>query len=394
MGHHPTHFVHFATALAQAGAEVVPFCIDDEDFKCRLESSHCPSNALAGISEARQLLGPVEIRDSRRGLRGFFNAIKFFGRLGRQLRQWEKQQGKKIDLVFFACIYDWHFAHFRMVENLFGFPWGGVYLHARFFRMPGSVIPYKQINPCPEKIFSSKLLRCVAIRDPSAVEAMARVARGRPVIVFPETTNSELPLSGSPCWSLARKVDVLSAGRPIVSLTGHLAWTKGMLDFTELVHRDDMQDVFFVLGGEVDWTEVSAEAKAKAVAVWKSAPNIHVHLDRLPELTMNALVSRSDVVYAAYRSFPNSSNVLTKCAFFERMAVVSDGYLMAEQVRAFGLGQVVPEGNLDSIAGAIRLMSKAAGNASAEKKDFAAFRRLHSQEALTKAFCQVIDTVR
>jgi hypothetical protein len=98
-------------------------------------------------------------------------------------------------------------------------------------------------------------------------------------------------------------------------------------------------------------------------------------------------------VYAAYRSFPNSSNVLTKCAYFEKKAVVSDGYLMAEQVRAFDLGQVAPEGDLDRIADAIRLVIRTATNASDERNGFAAFRRLHSQEALAEAFGKVLDTV-
>jgi hypothetical protein len=72
---------------------------------------------------------------------------------------------------------------------------------------------------------------------------------------------------------------------------------------------------------------------------------------------MNAVIAESDVVFAAYKDFPNSSNVLTKAAFFHRPIVVSDGYLMAERVRRHNLGEVVPEGNLDSLVSAVTRMT-------------------------------------
>ena len=71
---------------------------------------------------------------------------------------------------------------------------------------------------------------------------------------------------------------------------------------------------------------------------------------------MNSIYAASDVVVAAYRAFPNSSNALTKAAVFERPIVVSDGYLMAERVRKFGLGEVIPEGDAEALVAALQRM--------------------------------------
>jgi glycosyltransferase involved in cell wall biosynthesis len=76
----------------------------------------------------------------------------------------------------------------------------------------------------------------------------------------------------------------------------------------------------------------------------------------LPEESLNAVVASSDVVFAAYRNFPNSSNIMTKSAVFERPIVVSDGFLMAERVRHYCLGEVVPEGDIEALACALDKM--------------------------------------
>jgi glycosyltransferase involved in cell wall biosynthesis len=155
-----------------------------------------------------------------------------------------------------------------------------------------------------------------------------------------------------------------------------------------------MQGVFFFLGGDVNWGQISEEEKAKLQRSWERMPNLFAHLQHLPEPTMNSIYAASDVVVAAYRSFPNSSNALTKVAVFECPIVVSDGYLMAERVRRFELGEVIPEGNAEALVAALRRML-APGypeelRGRARWKDY---REAHSVEQLNKVFSELVAAI-
>ena len=109
---------------------------------------------------------------------------------------------------------------------------------------------------------------------------------------------------------------------------------------------------------------------------------------------MNGIYAVSDVVVAAYRAFPNSSNALTKAAVFERPIVVSEGYLMAERVRKYRLGEVVPEGDVGALVGAIKKMVKPEyGNHLRSQARWEDYRQAHSVERLNEAFRKVIKLI-
>jgi len=341
--------------MAEAGYRVVPFCPDPHDLEKRLQENHTSPEVLRRISKPLKQLGPAPTKRIREKWGWRLEAYRFFGGIGRALRAWERANSGKIGLVFFACIYDRHFEYFRQAEWLFRFPWAGLYLHARSFRLPGSPVPYLGGLPCPEKIFNSPNIRLVGVLDEHAVEPLKKITCGKPVCVFPDITCEKMPEE----WSgtgLAYKVKSFAKGRPIVSLTGHLQWTKGLDLFTQAAGHSGMSEVFFFLSGEINWSEIPIEEKTKLQAEWERLPNLYAHLQQLPEPTMNSVYAISDVVVAAYRRFPNSSNALTKAAVWERPIVVCDGYLMAERVKKFGLGEVIPESSAEALVVALKRM--------------------------------------
>ena len=393
MGHHPTYFTHFAAAMAEAGAEVAPFCADPDDFARRLAGIDLGKELLLRIARAEKVEAPRRSNFRPARWRGIYEARKFFGGLGKQLRAWETNQGRKIYLVFFACIYDRQFEHLRCAERLFRFPWAGLYLHARSFRMPGSPVPYLGGLPCPERIFDSPSLRAAAVLDEGAAEPLGKITGGKPVLVFPDTTMESLPKEPLN-EGLAGKIKNFAVGRSIVSLTGHLQWTKGMDVFTQAAGHPNMQDIFFFLGGELNWTQISENDKAKLLQSWERLPNFYAHLQHLPELTMNSVYSVSDVVVAAYREFPNSSNALTKAAVFQRPIVVSDGYLMAQRVRKFGLGEVIPEGDAEALVAALRRMLVPGYSDELHgRARWKEYREAHSLVRLTKVIKELLEAV-
>jgi UDP:flavonoid glycosyltransferase YjiC (YdhE family) len=99
-------------------------------------------------------------------------------------------------------------------------------------------------------------------------------------------------------------------------------------------------------------------------------------------------------LFAGYRDFPNSSNALTKAAVFERPIVVSDGYLMAERVRMFGLGEVIPEGNAEALVAALRrMLALGYGDELRGRARWKDYREAHSMVRLKKAMEELLAAV-
>jgi hypothetical protein len=153
-----------------------------------------------------------------------------------------------------------------------------------------------------------------------------------------------------------------------------------------------MENVFFFLGGEVNWTGASTVGRRRWQNVWEELPNLYAHLQCLPEEIMNSVVAVSDILFAGYRDFPNSSNALTKAAVFERPILVSDGHLMGERVRNFGLGEVVPEGDVGEIAAALERMSAPSYlEALRRRAKWAEYREAHSMARLTQVMRSLLE---
>jgi hypothetical protein len=69
---------------------------------------------------------------------------------------------------------------------------------------------------------------------------------------------------------------------------------------------------------------------------------LYIHAEYLPdETSFNAILAGADVIFAVYRDFYRSSNMLSKAAYFEKPILVSAGCLMGERVAKYGIGLTV-----------------------------------------------------
>jgi glycosyltransferase involved in cell wall biosynthesis len=386
-GHHPTYFVHHAAALAEIGCKVIPFCAKPAEFEAALGALNLKPEVAARIAPAQKELGPVGSNFRPARWRGYYEGFTFFSGLGRKLRSWQKENRQKIDFVFFGGIYDKQFRHFALFERFFGFPCGGMYIQGRHFHMPGSPIPYSNGLPCPDKIFASRLFQGIGVLDAAVVEPLRQLSGGKRVVVFPDVTHEQKVSEGHEAFGLARKVKAFAAGRPIVALAGHLQWTKGFADFTAAAGRKELQDVVFLLAGGLNWSEVSDEQRRQLQTAWERGANIFTHLQSLPEESMNAVLSSADVIWAAYRSFPNNSNILTKAALLEKPVLVSDGYLMGRLAKEYQLGEVVPEGDREAIVAALgRMLAPGYADVLRQRARWSDYHALHAADLLPGCF--------
>lgn len=382
-GHHPTYFMKLVEGFIDSGCRVAAFCPPQavEDVRnVTINYEEVTVNTCSYVHPRQRL---------PKFIRSYEHAYRVFGKLEQQLRIWETTHTSKIDLVFFSTIYDFEFENMDHAKPWFSRPWSGIYLHARAFRMPGSLMPYFNRPPCPEKIFTHPTLSSVCLIDEGAVQSMQALTRGIPAFEFPDITGTEIELSVDGD-TLAGKLQRLADGRKIVVCLGHLQKTKGLIELCKAAHTPECANVCFFFGGEVSWTDLSIEEISFIQTTWEQRPNVFTHLVRLSDATMNALIKTADVVFAAYTNFPNSSNIMTKAAMLERPILVSDGHLMAERVRKYRLGAIVQEGSVLEIIKKIRQLCDEGGDQNADYKGYYAN---HAPEALKAALSKVINAI-
>ena len=174
-------------------------------------------------------------------------------------------------------------------------------------------------------------------------------------VALPDITSSALPSDRS---KLAFQVLARANNRKIIFLGGMIGWRKNIDIWYELVKLADASKWFFVQVGEIIPAGMSA---SDLVSFYKTMYKIPENLMVIPkyledETNFNELISISDIIYAVYRDFPNSSNMLTKAATFCKPIIVSSGHLMAQRVEKYGIGKIVNERDSKRIYEAIEGM--------------------------------------
>jgi len=393
-GHHRTFFGTFASALLENGVRVVPFCPWPEELPGLMKASREDSLLKSGqrLEPAIRCWWPTASNVRPVKLRPMLRTLEYLRRLSKDLRRWERSTAAKVDLVFFASIYDPQFASFRWARAYFRWPWSGLYMDSRAIRKPGTKFLYSNEFPCPEKIFTGAGLTSVATLDEGIVERLGVYTRGRPVVWFPDLADSRLPPPQDEDATLGSKIRQFAAGRKVVGCVGHLRKTKGILNLVRAAADNRLRDVCFVFVGEVGLAPYTAQEQREILDAWEMNPRIYCHPMRVPdEPRLNTVLSACDVVSGAYTDFPNSSNMLTKAVAFGKPVVVNDGYLMAERVKKFGLGRVVEEDNLESLVEALSDLAMREPEAFRENPGRDLFLRQHSYPSLVEAFGKILS---
>ena len=395
VGHHPMYFANFVVALEELGCDVLAVCPHQDEARKRIEELRqlrgTGQNAMGHIYY-RDIV-PVTLRH-RRLLRGCLGAIdlaiRHFRGIEGTAKEWQIATGKRLDLIFHACVYDGEFQWIHCVQPFLSLPWAGLYLHAMSFRMPGQPNPKTGRLPSPERLFSGSLCKGIAILDEGIAGDVAAVT-GKPVVVFPDLTDEHLPAPADG-QMLADRMKRWAGGRPIVGLFGYLQPSKGMMPLLLASRHPSLAQVCFAFGGEIHWPLFTAPERQTIDEVLSENHNTWNHFTRIPgEAQLNALLATCDILYAAYLDFPHSSGILTKAALLHKPILVSDGHLMAERVRQFSLGAVVPQGDVEALIAVItRLTKDPAAWMTQNPPRWTDFMRTHSFDRLKQALDELL----
>ena len=105
------------------------------------------------------------------------------------------------------------------------------------------------------------------------------------------------------------------------------------------------------------------------------------------EDVFNSIISISDIVFAVYKDYKNSSNMITKASFFHKPILVSNQYLMGRRVDAYEIGLTVSENDLeDVIMGLEKLASE-----NIPAANFDSYNNAFNQEVFGGEFLKLMD---
>lgn len=182
-------------------------------------------------------------------------------------------------------------------------------------------------------------------------EVRKRYMQSFPTLQFeylPDVTEAALPVTPS---VLALEIRRRANRRKIVFLGGSIGGQKNLARWFEVIERADPATWFFVQVGEIHRGTLTPEDLASLERAQASTPeNLLLHEGYLPDdLAFNEVIATCDVVFAVYRDFRISSNMLGKAAHFSKPILVSDRYLIGERVRQYGIGRAVAESDAGKI---------------------------------------------
>jgi hypothetical protein len=189
------------------------------------------------------------------------------------------------------------------------------------------------------------------------VDDYQSVARPNQVFqVFPDATKSRSSLAGR----LPQEFSSLAKGRRIIGLIGALDGNKKLIgEFLKLSTNPLMSDFYFVLAGEVYESSLDPEVLKEVRRLSGSIQeNLFVYDKYIEsELHYDSFVKDVDILFACYKDFDSSANILAKSAIFQKPVLVTRGTWIGNLVERYKLGEVVLPFSIDNLTEGILNLS-------------------------------------
>lgn len=390
-GHHLTYLQLFSQVLLDMGHRVLAFCHESASLQQWIKQ-HSPETAdcLSVFEVDIPLLPHLPIVGE---LPRTAMVLAEWRYAAKTIKQAAIKEAVKIDIVFFAWLDSYLSPYFSpaIIDRLFPYQWSGLYFN------PPHLLDGEKLIPIIRKPISTYALvnssRCQGIALLHELEAKRLKSRfSKPIAIFPDLTDEALPEND---YEVVQRIHSQAKGRLVIGLLGGLTQRKGLMTLLQVAQTATDKDWFFVFAGRLYEHEIPDEELAQIKGFIQSCPdNCLFYLERIPEESQfNAIVDACDILFAAYERFPYSSNLITKAAVFEKPIIVSEGYCMAERVKAFRMGMSIPEKDVSRCIDAIQKISLDLCHSPSLTADFAGYRQIHSALSLRQAFSEILEPV-
>jgi hypothetical protein len=150
---------------------------------------------------------------------------------------------------------------------------------------------------------------------------------------------------------LAKQILEHAANRKIVFMGGSIGKQKNLARWFELIALANPEDWFFVQIGRLNHNNLLPEDQQALANIVKHPPeNLWIQPEYLAdERQFNEIIALSSVIFAVYRDFARSSNMLSKAAYFEKPLLVAAGQLMGKRVEHYKIGLAVDQDSAPSM---------------------------------------------
>jgi glycosyltransferase involved in cell wall biosynthesis len=369
-GHHLTYMRFYIKVLAELGIPVMALG-GAPDTLTDLRRTQPGPKVRTGILRRSRFQRPVP-----QPFRSFLNRRVLRADFRRGLRACATLHGHPPSLLFFNCIHHQDAGELSRLAAIGGLPRSGLFLE----NPPGAG------TGVPRMLAHPSFRAYATLSESHAAAQMDIPARA---VFFPDITDTGFSENHPATEELRR----FAAGRPLVLAIGHLKPSKGIVALARAARRPESKETAFAFVGTIIWSEFSRGETAILKAAMENTGNCYFKEGRVPdEPCYNGYIRACDILFAAYRDFPNSSNTLTKAAVFEKPVIVSDGHLMAARAREYRLGEIVPQDDTGAI---LRAIAKTTGQNPPWRETaaprWAEYRRRHSFEALKISFATLLE---
>lgn len=165
---------------------------------------------------------------------------------------------------------------------------------------------------------------------------------------LPDIADTNLPGQVTP---LAKQILERAANRKIVFMGGSIGKQKNLARWFELIALANRKDWFFVQIGRLNHNNLLPEDQQALASIVKHPPeNLWIQPEYLAdERQFNEIIALSSVIFAVYRDFARSSNMLSKSGYFEKPILVAAGQLMGKRVEHYQIGLTVDQDSAPSM---------------------------------------------
>lgn len=263
--------------------------------------------------------------------------------------------------------------------NSLSIPWGGICFAPSDF-LDESIFT--------DQIFQDPMFRGFCLLDEDAVARCMATMPDRIFQEIPDTADSSLPNTPPPLVEELRK---RAGKRTIVLLAGSIDDRKNLANFCKLIQIADPKRWFFAIIGQLHWETLGESDRLHVQNFLANPPeNLMIHLAFIDqECEMNACIATADILFAVYKNFLKSSNMLGKTAAFGKPLLVGTGGLMEKRVKQYSIGAAVaPDNPQDMLLGLERLL-----DVHPEGKNYQSFMSENNKEILTQNLMKFIKRI-
>jgi hypothetical protein len=280
-------------------------------------------------------------------------------------------------------LYRTDIASWQLFNAIQKMPWAGI----RFVPRPLELSSANSASSNEqEAYFQLKTLRGMCFLDAEVCSTYQNRLPDKTFGYLPDMTEVALPEVAS---SLAKDLKARASGRTIVFLGGSIGGKKNLTHWARVIELADPAKWFFVQIGEVFENTLSLEEQTIYRQLQTSSrENFFMKAEYLPdERAFNEIILASDILFAVYRNFTISSNMLGKAAAFNKPILVAQGHLMGQRVEQYQIGRTVHEDDPTQMLEQLIALAQEPPS----PDTFVAYRQDFSHEALCHHFFNFLD---